>query len=637
MSEQLPSAKEEPFKEVLAEWENINRLLKRHGCSPVSVSKAQDKANLSGAVLLDHQASQAVASAFKSLIQDTERRQNLIHGLIQSNNQLKEDVQQQQGRAARQEQRASDLQKILDNVKAKIRDLEDDFISKTRQQQNQVKDLLKEKQVANEQCQKQQDKMRELEEKVVQLKKQLSQAQTVEEKRVTSQRKAFLQLLSRLPRDNNGTDQQILDIIGGYEGQVTQLQKELKRYKVADVELSVRERKYSEESLNLDTTPNYRALLKSYQEQMRDAKEKKEQLVRENSQMQQELEGRPTVRELKLYKQHVRKMEKLLRQNNISFRGIMREKNENKAPLHQSTRVEDIDQLPTDDCRRYLQEVCRELGICDLKDLIPVSLSKVREADTCSKLHKILSGIGSVLSSPRAPQLLFKASSRGLGSNTIDSKNELDFLHLLPTIEMWAGQLLSLKGLHRSLKKLGEKILPYGQPSMVPEGPDSVRVEDLQLLLDSMIEDVESRKQDPASLSPHTLLALVSHFQKLFDVPSLGGVYPRMNEVYSKLGELSNMMKSLCCLLGIGGVASSSAVVNAVWRLCRDLEEVDSQKLQQILGTLDIDSVINKIQEHEEFFPAFEGLIKALLNLLEIDQLDEIVPEVRRLKARASH
>uniref|UniRef100_A0A803J5D3 Centrosomal protein of 70 kDa n=1 Tax=Xenopus tropicalis TaxID=8364 RepID=A0A803J5D3_XENTR len=580
MAEHPPASEEDPLKEVLAQWENINRILKRHGCSPVSVSKAPDKGSLSGAVLLDHQASLAVTSALTSLVQDTERRQNLIHGLIQSNNQLKEDARQQQGRAARQEQRATDLQNILDSVKAKIRDLEDDFISKTRQQQNQVAELLKEKQAANEQCQKQQEKLGQLEEKVGQLKEQLSRAQSAEERRGAAQRKTFLQLLSRLPRDNNGTDQQILDIIGGYEGQVTQLQKELRKYKMADVEVSVRDRKYSQEPLNLDTTPNYRALLKSYQEQMRDAKEKREQLLRDICNLQRELEARPAPRELKLYKQQVRKLEKLLRQNNISFRGTMREKNERKAPAPPSTRVEDVDQLPTDECRRYLQEICRELGVRDLRDLVPVSSAKVREAETCAKLHREL---------------------------------------------------------YRSLHNLSEKVLPHPLPSPVPGGPASVRVEDLQLLLDSMIEDVESQKQAPGSLSPHTLLALVSHFQKLFDAPSLSGVYPRMNEVYSRLGELSNMMKSLCCLLGIDGVASSSAVVNGVWRLCRDHEGGDSRKLQQILGTLDIDSVINKIQEHEEFFPAFEGLIKALLNLLEIDQLDEILPEVRRLKAQVAH
>lgn len=45
---------------------------------------------------------------------------------------------------------------------------------------------------------------------------------------------------------------------------------------------------------------------------------------------------------------------------------------------------------------------------------------------------------------------------------------------------------------------------------------------------------------------------MVSHFQKLFDVNSLKGVYPRMNEVYTKLGEMTNAMKNLHALLELG-------------------------------------------------------------------------------------
>lgn len=49
-----------------------------------------------------------------------------------------------------------------------------------------------------------------------------------------------------------------------------------------------------------------------------------------------------------------------------------------------------------------------------------------------------------------------------------------------------------------------------------------------------------------------TLSAIVSHFQKLFDVNSLNGVYPRMNEVYTKLGEMTNAMRNLHELLELG-------------------------------------------------------------------------------------
>ena len=44
----------------------------------------------------------------------------------------------------------------------------------------------------------------------------------------------------------------------------------------------------------------------------------------------------------------------------------------------------------------------------------------------------------------------------------------------------------------------------------------------------------------------------MKNFQKLFDVPSLTGVYPRMNEVYTRLGELNNAVRNLQELLELG-------------------------------------------------------------------------------------
>ena len=45
---------------------------------------------------------------------------------------------------------------------------------------------------------------------------------------------------------------------------------------------------------------------------------------------------------------------------------------------------------------------------------------------------------------------------------------------------------------------------------------------------------------------------MVDHFMNLFDVSTLAGVYARMNDLYSKLGEVHNVMKTLKDLLGLG-------------------------------------------------------------------------------------
>ncbi|XP_040214285.1 centrosomal protein of 70 kDa isoform X2 [Rana temporaria] len=613
--------RETPEEMEISEWENINKLLKRHGCGAVNVSERDD---LPGGVGLDSQASQALRSAIRSLVEDTERRQNLIHGLIQTNNQLKEDARLQQDRAGRQEQRANELQRILDGVRTKIRDLEDDFISKMRQQQTEMTNLLQEKKVVHDRCQKNKEKLREQEENITQLRKRLSQLVRSEEQRAANQKKSFLRLMNREPRENNILDQQVLDVIDDYERRVNHLQTELRRYEGLDV--PVLERRSSEESLDLDTTPNYKALIKSYQEQIKEARRRNEELVRENDQIRREMESRPSAKEFRLYKQQMRKMEKILLQNNIQFRGMKKEKREESRGDAEST-----DLLPAAECQLHLQDLCRELNVLDLKDLVPTATSNLRQAQTSTKLHKILCDINSVISGPRAPQLLYKHHPRGDGTS-----DEADFIHILPTVELWAGQLLSLKALHRALRKMSEKLLPDQTLNKSQEPSDGVRVEELLLLVDTMLEDLENRKQGGAVISPYTLQALVSHFQNLFDVPSLNGVYPRMNEVYSRLGEVTNAMKNLRNILGLDDGAGIGTVVNAVWGMCRNAEGGNRQKLQDVLGPLDIDSIINKIQEHEEFFPAFEDLVKGLLDILEIRHLEEILPEVLRLKTLGS-
>ena len=45
---------------------------------------------------------------------------------------------------------------------------------------------------------------------------------------------------------------------------------------------------------------------------------------------------------------------------------------------------------------------------------------------------------------------------------------------------------------------------------------------------------------------------IVHHFQMLFDVPSISGVYPTMNQIYTKIGEQQNVMKILKNYLGLG-------------------------------------------------------------------------------------
>ncbi|XP_065606467.1 centrosomal protein of 70 kDa isoform X2 [Cyrtonyx montezumae] len=460
-----------------------------------------------------------------------------MHGLMEANRNLRDEVRQERGRASRQEKRANELENVVENIKLKICQLEDETIAKVCRQQNQVRELQKDQLVSQAKYQQQQEKLQEQEEIIARLQRELCRAGAEEQQRIDTQTKMFCQFCNRAPKSL--LDQQFLSLIDYYESQINQLKKELRQYKKAE-DHTQREVKSKEKFLNLDATPNYRALLTSFQNQLVETKAKNEQLLLENTNLKKDLETRPTVQELKLYKHRVKKLEKTLKKtiqpSGSSARGGAEEKKE-----------------PESTAGDELHAVCQQY----------------------------------------------------------------------------------LKDLHRSLRKLSLELVPWHV--MDPQdNRESIQVQDLQFLVDTVLEEIENKEKNSQTPSLPTLFAMVSHFQKLFDVNSLNGIYPRMNEVYTKLGELTNAMRNLHEILELDRSVPPTVVVDTVGKLCDIINENVTEQLQRLLGTQDIHSIISKLEEHECFFPPFQALIQDLLSLLEISNLDDILPAVQKLKWAAS-
>ncbi|NXJ83296.1 CEP70 protein, partial [Trogon melanurus] len=284
-----------------AEWESLNKLLTRRGLKPVSLAAPQSCRNMSDMIVLDSQSSLGIRLALKTLVEDTDRQQKIMQGLMEANHCLRDEVRQERGRASRQEQRANDLENVVKNIKSKICQLEDETIAKVCQQQNHVKELQKDQQVSQvAKYQQQQEKLQEQEEVIARLQKELCKVGMEEQQRVATQNKMFCQFCKRAPKS-------LLD-----QHKLKQFIFPNRQYK-KDEDQVQREVKSKEEFLNLDATPNYRALLTSFQKQLIETKARNEQLLLENISLKKDLETRPTAQELKLYKHQVRKLEKTLK------------------------------------------------------------------------------------------------------------------------------------------------------------------------------------------------------------------------------------------------------------------------------------------------------------------------------------
>ncbi|XP_049484710.1 centrosomal protein of 70 kDa [Panthera uncia] len=567
-----------------AEWESINVLLMMHGLKPLLLVKRTD---LKDFIIFDKQSSQKMRQNLKTLMEETTRQQNMIQELIETNQQLKNELQLEQSRAADQEQRANDLEQIMECVKSKIGELEDESINRVSQQQNKIKDLQKEHKALQAKCQHYKKKQMEQQETIASLQKDIYRLTKEEEERIVTQNRVFAYLCKRVP--HTILDRQLLCLIDYYESKIRKLHKQ--RVYKEDESLSEEEKDYR----SFDASLTYKGLLMSLQNQLKESKSKIDALLSEKLNLQKDLETRPTQHELRLYKQQVKKLEKALKKN-IRLKDLLSQKKV-EDPEKQDEPSKDNQQQALID-QRYFQ---------------------------------VLSSINSVVHNPRAPVIIHKRSKGGAQHFHKDFVQDCGFEHLIPTIEMWADQLTSLKDLYKSLKILSAELVPWHNLKKQDEN-EGIRVEDLLFIVDTMLEEVENKEKDSNIPNLKTLQAIVSHFQKLFDVPSLNGVYPRMNEVYTRLGEMNNAVRNLQELLELDSSTSLCVLVSTVGKLCRLINENMNEQVIQVLGPEDLQSIINKLEEHEEFFPAFQAFTNDLLEILEIDDLDAIVPAVKKLK-----
>ncbi|XP_036188327.1 centrosomal protein of 70 kDa isoform X1 [Myotis myotis] len=548
-----------------AEWESINVLLMTHGLKPLVLVKRTDLKDL---IVFDKRSSQRMRQNLQTLMEETARQQNVIQELIETNQQLKKELQLEKCRAVDQEQRANDLEEIMEGVKSKIGELEDESINRVCQQQNKMKDLQKEHKALQAKCQHYKRKQMEQQEAIAFLQKDICRLSKEEEERIATQNRVFSYLCKRVP--HTILDRQLLCLIDYYESKIRKLHKQ-RQYKEDE---SQSEEDYS----SLDASPTYKGLLLSLQNQLKESKFKIDALLSEKLNLQKDLETRPTQHELILYKQQVKKLEKALKKS-IKLQDCLSQKTE--------------DTEKKDDPRKDNQQ----------------------QALIDQRCFQVLSSINSIIHNPRAPVILYKQSKGGVQHFNKNFDQDCGFEHLVPILEMWADQLTSLKDLYKSLKTLSAELVPWHNLKKQDE-KEGIRVEDLLFIVDTMLEEVENKEKDRNKPNFKTLQAIVSHFQKLFDVPSLNGVYPRMNEVYTRLGELNSAVRNLQELLELDSSSSLCVLVSTVGKLCRMINEDMNEQVMQVLGPEDLQSIIIKLQEHEEFFPAFQAFTNDLLEIL---------------------
>ncbi|XP_010743904.2 centrosomal protein of 70 kDa isoform X1 [Larimichthys crocea] len=572
------------FQQEQVEWDDVNKLLQHHGFKPVFFADPVENKNLSDLVLLDKKSAGEIRTTLKTMLTDSDRRQALIQELIKTNNQLKEEAHEHMSRAAQHSQRVTELEGLLDVVKTRVQDLEDRYLGKAVQQHSHTQQLQQEKQEAQKVCQVLEQKLSKQREEAAQLQRKLYFTIKEEERRLARQSQTFQHVCSKVSQQDSPTQQQLLDVIDFYETKMTQLLDQLRSVK-GEPKGSQMNHQTRIKKTSSNVTPSFKTILRAYQDQQKESKHQIEELKGEVEQLKQELETRPTLKEVKFYKHKLRRLEALNKHNNT--------------------------RLPKEDITTEISE--------NIPD-------HAREATLCAHYHNLLNEVSAVVSNPKAPFRLHRQKSSSVGLS--------EFQTLLPTLEVWAQQFHLLKDLQKGLNKLTARLMPWQPSDGVHNAAEAVKVEDMMLLVDTLLENT-STDNEKALRSPtrYTLGSMVSHFQTLFDVTSLAGVYPRMNEVYTRLGEMTNTMRNLREVLDLDRRVPPAEVVNQVAKLVSSSEH--NAGFHNLLGDADIDSIIIKVKQHDEFFPAFHALITDILQTLGVSHLNDILPALESLKRAA--
>lgn len=378
---------------------------------------------------------------------------------------------------------------------------------------------------------------------------------------------------------------------------------------------------------------NLKCILKSYEKQLKEKDRIIENLACEKDMVNRNLESRPEPCDYRVLALRTKKLEQLLALHNICIPGEKPAKDPFYCHRKFSTRLQDLDYLPLERCQFYLKQVCCELQIDNLdcmadviEELKEVGANSDRFMEYCRELSEIVEGMD---------EQFLRRSRFYRGERTVDTALcDSNMRYYLDVVCAWRKDICCLDELQRAINSLLDKTVPWMRASMITDHS----VADMVELIERVVHSDKSPcpKTVMEQVCRSTLEEIVSHFQILFDTPRISGVLPRMNEVYRVLGELRNVQNTLKNQLGLPEDAHSSALVDAVGKICHMHNSTTAKQLKRLLQTDDLNGVIRRLDEHTEFFPAFECIMRKLFHILGVCRMDEVIPAVRALKLLAS-
>jgi len=366
-----------------------------------------------------------------------------------------------------------------------------------------------------------------------------------------------------------------------------------------------------------------------------------------NTKLQTELEKRPSYNEWTRLRAELNSMNKKLVETSkvASLRKYMdtRELIARDKQIH-TLGLSDINALPAQIMKELLTDLCRALSLTDVTLLVG-AVSKLSKCVECVPvLEQYISRVVRLLlASDHAPQLTRVAK--------VAPKQVFD--QVLPVLQRWVvtlDKVAALEGFRvkvsaqlrkRTISKSNHNadkensgdgnVIALALHEMVAQIGELVQSEEYLLSSKECFGSAEQRlTAAPEELSHR----IVAHFQHIFSVPKLEGVFPAMNQIYLELNELRNFGKTVKSVLGL----PLSCAVNLCFKeLTKMVDDGNEQKFRVEVSGVDAksqDREREKVRSEATVMTKWNDILLQCQALLQCASEDEIVAQCRELQGR---
>ncbi|XP_063716949.1 centrosomal protein of 70 kDa-like isoform X2 [Symsagittifera roscoffensis] len=643
-------------------WEDMNQLLQCHGIQ---------KLNPTDMLCLNRSSAFTVKSVMTQLVKDNDRRQAIIQDLLKNNNTLKDEVSQQRELSVRSGKTIRDMESVITRQKNKLRDVEESRVGDMQGLSDKLYSLREEHHELRNRCSKLDNMNKHLRLEVDRAHRQIALGLKKEEKRRRDNEQVFNQVRAQLATGERISDKKILAMIDHYEGAIEQLrskvasmverqkqqkQKNLSMMTTTDIDETTlvdttgeEEEDYSVHDSSADKTRNtlheYSTLsLQSAASSSRRTREQDEDNPKEAVHYYRHLceSLEKDVSHLKRKLKESEKEKTLMKIEHDTRTSYVNGKVDSKSggrggrkgegSSNEPTGVDEIRYLNIETTRKYLKMFCDHMGVDDLNEVIPALRQMGEKNANHLKMKKFIQEVTEITSDTSLPSTLTQGNKR-------EAQARRTYNTVTHTLRLWVQELKAIQTLYQSVTHLVSTVMPTEK--ILPLSAD-LSVSDLINYVDSITQQNNKQLQldslDPTgTVDVKTLRDMVKHFQQLFDCPHLQGVYPRMNDVFSKLEESRNTINTFKDLLGLDQSSTTTrTLIGAFEAVCREFNNRTYEQLKTLISSDDLLNITEKVRIHDEFFPEFECMAEEVMHALGVDRLDRVVPAVRILKLVSS-